>query len=67
VTYTYTRYFGEDSLAPLMTCIAELEDDWAGRRPFIDESAAAAGERRLAVLRNAADMLGEPVPPGYGG
>ncbi len=61
MTRTYTRYFGEDQVGPLQACIAELEEDWQGRRPHIGREAREAGDHRLALLKSAAALVGDPV------
>lgn len=60
-TYTYTRYFGDDSLDAIRAELQKLEEDWESRRPHIDAETAVVGDLRLTIVRNGIELLGDPV------
>lgn len=62
MTRTYTVYFDEESLAPLVDAYKGLLDDWKRRTPFMAVDDARAGLHRLALVSYAIDLLAERVP-----
>lgn len=58
-TRTYTRYFGEDDLVPLLEKAAELRRDYEERKQFMLADHQTAIELRLGLLDSAIILLGD--------
>ena len=61
-TRTHTIYFSVDDLMEIEAGIQRLETSFIEREDWISEQVSAAIDRRLAILRQAWELLLEPVP-----
>jgi hypothetical protein len=63
-TYTYVKYFSDDSpgMSELQEAYSKLESDYLRRRDAMSPKARQAVDLRLALLRHSWAMLLEPVP-----
>lgn len=62
MTRTYTRYFNDESLDPIIDNARRLRENYTNRKKHIDTSVQSAIETRLKMLDAAIEMLGERVP-----
>lgn len=60
-TYTYTRFFTEDDVAPLVREFDTLVDDWRSRLEFVDADTRCAGNERVEAVRLALARLTDPA------
>lgn len=61
-TRTHVHFFSEEQLAELTRVCDELAADAESRAPHVDAESRAAMMTRVAVLRGAIALCGEPVP-----
>lgn len=66
-TRTYVRYFGANDVAELRTIVDRIETELAGREPHMGDKAAIAARSRILMLKNAIDLMDEPVAEALGG
>lgn len=60
-TYTYTRFFSEDDVAPLVREFDTLVDDWRSRIEYVDADTRCAGNERVEAVRLAIARLTDPA------
>lgn len=58
-TYTYTRFFTEEDVAPLVREFDTLVDDWRSRLEFVDADTRCAGNERVEAVRLALARLSD--------